>query len=86
MQSIIRCERPWAILAWAYSFALISLVTLCGCQSPEKHYSLKGRVVAKDPSEQQITVDNEDIPGFVRTRTDDQTLKLSLFSLKQFWL
>src|SRR5271163_1415766 len=40
-----------------------------GCHAPEKHYALHGRVVSKDVSTQQITVDNEDIPGFMPAMT-----------------
>jgi Cu/Ag efflux protein CusF len=41
----------------------------CQTQDPEKHYALRGRVVSKDVSAQQITVDNENIPGFMPAMT-----------------
>src|SRR5580698_9320167 len=41
----------------------------CQTQNPEKHYALRGRVISKDPSAQQITVDNEDIPDFMPAMT-----------------
>jgi protein SCO1 len=40
-----------------------------GCHAPEKDYTLRGRVISKDVSAQQITVDNEDIPGFMPAMT-----------------
>ena len=46
----------------------IALAT--GCQQDQgKHYALRGRVVSKDVSAQQLTVDNEDIPGFMPAMT-----------------
>jgi protein SCO1/2 len=50
--------------------ALASLVIVGGCQrSSEKHYALRGRVISKDASAQQLTVDNEDVPGFMPAMT-----------------
>jgi protein SCO1/2 len=37
---------------------------LGGCRGSEKHYALRGRVVAKSASG-ELTVDNENIPGFM---------------------
>jgi len=71
MRSSVLKKRPKVICPRAYLLGLVSLIVVCGCQSQnqEKHYSLKGRVMAKDASTQQITVDNEDIPGFMPAMT-----------------
>src|SRR5271163_4760818 len=47
------------------------LVFASGCQNQtrEQRYQLRGRVISKDPSAQQLTVDNEDIPGFMPAMT-----------------
>ena len=50
--------------------ALACLLIVSGCQSSsEKHYALHGRVISKDVSAQQLTVDNENIPGFMPAMT-----------------
>ena len=51
------------------SLARLCLGVLDGCQTQEKHYTLRGRVVAKSPGTGQLTVDNEDIPGFMPAMT-----------------
>ena len=38
---------------------------LIGCQPQEKRYTLRGRVVAKSAATGQLSVDNENIPGFM---------------------
>jgi protein SCO1/2 len=38
---------------------------LGGCQTQEKHYTLRGRVVAKSPHTGQLSVAGEKIPGFM---------------------
>ena len=43
-----------------------ALTLLGGCQPQEKHYTLRGRVVAKSAVNGQLTVDNDNIPGFMQ--------------------
>jgi Cu/Ag efflux protein CusF len=45
-----------------------SVVTEIGCQPPDKRYLLRGQVVKKNAAN-QITVKNEDIPGFMSPMT-----------------
>lgn len=68
MQSTSNSRPPGAGLA-ATCLVLAGLLILGGCQNPDKHYALRGRVISKDVSAQQITVDNEDIPGFMPAMT-----------------
>jgi protein SCO1 len=68
VRRIPNCRRHDLGFAAAW-LVLASLVTLGGCQSSEKHYALRGRVISKDASAQQLTVDNEDIPGFMPAMT-----------------
>jgi protein SCO1/2 len=42
-----------------------ALSLIVGCQTQEKHYTLSGRVVAKSPSAGQLSVDGDNIPGFM---------------------
>ena len=57
-----RLRYPIAVLL---VLAFVSGV-LGGCQPQEKHYTLRGRVVAKSAVTGQLTVDNDNIPGFMR--------------------
>src|SRR5579862_3015766 len=69
VRRIPNCRRHNLGFAAAW-LVLASLVTLGGCQrSSEKHYALRGRVISKDASARQLTVDNEDIPGFMPAMT-----------------
>ena len=40
-----------------------------GCQSSTKHYTLTGQVLAKNESAGQLSVDNDNIPGFMPAMT-----------------
>jgi protein SCO1/2 len=52
---------------------LIVLASACavigGCQNSRKQYSLKGQLLARNDSTGQVTVDNEEIPGFMPAMT-----------------
>ncbi len=48
---------------------IAALTLLGGCQTQEKHYTLTGRIVAKSLSAGQLSVDGEDIPGFMPAMT-----------------
>jgi protein SCO1 len=61
-----RQQNMGLAVAW---IALASLFIVSGCQSPEKHYALHGRVVAKDASAMQVTVNHQYIPGFMPAMT-----------------
>lgn len=55
--------------------ACLSLITLAlimifaGCQPKTRRYSLRGQVVVKNTDTAEITVDHEDIPGFMAAMT-----------------
>ena len=40
-----------------------------GCRDTRKHYSLKGQLLSKNASANQVTIDNEEIPGFMPAMT-----------------
>jgi protein SCO1/2 len=44
-------------------------ILLSGCQSKTKHFDLKGQVLDKKPATNEITVNHEDIPGFMSAMT-----------------
>jgi protein SCO1 len=58
-------------------------IVLIGCSSPKpaqpepgpSKYSLTGRVVSIDKAKQQVTVDAEDIPGFMMAMTMPYSVK-----------
>ena len=54
--------QPPFFLALALVFAILG-----GCRSSQKHYALRGRVLAK--SSDQLTVSQQDIPGFMAAMT-----------------
>jgi protein SCO1/2 len=45
------------------------VLTFSGCQAKAKRYSLRGQIVAKNMSANEITVDHADIPGFMSAMT-----------------
>jgi protein SCO1 len=55
-------SQPPFFLALALVFAILG-----GCRSSQKHYVLRGRVLAK--SSHQLTVSQQDIPGFMAAMT-----------------
>ena len=48
---------------------LACILILTGCQHKEKHYRLRGQVLEKNPSSNEVTVDHEEIPGFMPAMT-----------------
>jgi protein SCO1/2 len=44
---------------------VVALSMLGGCKAREKHFTLRGRVVAKSASTEQLSVDGETIAGFM---------------------
>lgn len=62
-------------LLFAAAVAAASLVA--GCQNPStsstasatKVYDVKGKVVSLDPAKKVVTLDHEDIPGFMKAMT-----------------
>jgi len=53
----------------------VILGLLIGCQSSTKHYILTGQVVAKNESGGQMSIDNDDIPGFMAAMTMNYPVK-----------
>jgi protein SCO1 len=55
------------------NFLLPALACMCavagGCQSSPKTYPVRGQILARNDSAGQITLDNEDIPGFMPAMT-----------------
>jgi protein SCO1/2 len=49
--------------------AVTLLAIAGGCQKQEKHYTLHGLIVAKGDSTPLLSVDNDDIPGFMPAMT-----------------
>ena len=50
-------------------------ILLSGCQSKTKHFDLKGQVLEKKPATNEITVNHEDIPGFMSAMTMSYSVK-----------
>lgn len=50
-------------------------ILLSACQSKTKHYDLKGQVLDKKPATNEITVNHEDIPGFMSAMTMSYSVK-----------
>jgi protein SCO1 len=61
----------------ASGFALVILASLLlsSCQNSRKSYVLTGRVISKQPGTQQLTVDNDNIPGFMSAMTMPYAVK-----------
>jgi protein SCO1 len=53
----------------------VLLGLLGGCQTQEKHYILTGQVLAKNESVGQVSVDNDNIPGFMPAMTMNYAVK-----------
>lgn len=50
--------------------ALASILVFSGCQQhKEKRYQLRGQVLEKNPASNEVTVDHQDIPGFMPAMT-----------------
>jgi protein SCO1 len=64
--------RPWftgfltCVVAGA---VLTSILSATGCRPKDPRYALRGQVVRKNLDTNQITVKNEDIPGFMPPMT-----------------
>jgi len=48
---------------------LACILILIGCQHKENRYKLHGRVLEKDPASNEVTVDHQEIPGFMAAMT-----------------
>jgi protein SCO1 len=49
--------------------AALLCISLSGCGSSDKHYTLIGRVISKVPATRAVVVDHEEIPGFMAAMT-----------------
>lgn len=58
-------------------FSAFFLMTSCG-RAPEKRFELKGKVVSVNKAQRQVTIDHEQIPGFM----DAMTMP---FSVREDW-
>lgn len=58
-------------------FSACFLLTSCG-RAPEKRFELKGKVVSVNKAQRQVTVDHEQIPGFMGAMTMP-------FSVREDW-
>jgi len=57
-------------LSVSVRFVLLLLaLLLCACGNPDKHYTLRGRVVSKVPETRTLVVDHDNIPGFMAAMT-----------------
>src|ERR1035437_5244167 len=58
-------------------FILITFVSmlLASCRNSRTIYALKGRVISKQPATQQLTIDNDDISGFMSAMTMTYAVK-----------
>jgi protein SCO1/2 len=65
MQTSIRPPKP----AGFFLASFFLLAALCGCQSSPTTYTLTGRVISKHPDQQQLIIDNDNIPGFMAAMT-----------------
>lgn len=59
-----KCGMPDRLVLMA-----LMLIVFSGCQSSPEQYKLRGQVVAKSESTQQLTVNHGDIPGFMSAMT-----------------
>jgi protein SCO1/2 len=80
MDSETKLERPTMTRAIRSGFAGIVFITfvsmlVAGCQKSRASYVLKGRVISKQPATQQLTIDNDNIPGFMAAMTMPYTVK-----------
>jgi protein SCO1/2 len=52
-----------------------ALLLLHGCGNSRKTYVLTGRIISKQPSSQQLIINNDDIPGFMPAMTMPYAVK-----------
>lgn len=61
-------------LHWAAAILAIAW-SASGCGSSTKHYTLHGQVMGKDAASAQLSVDNDNIPGFMPAMVMNYTVK-----------
>lgn len=66
--------RPKGNLA-VFALLIVGLAILGGCRTTEKRYTLHGRVVGKSVATGQISVNHEDIPGFMPAMSMSYSVK-----------
>jgi protein SCO1/2 len=59
----------------ALVFGICISLPMVSCKNSPAKYVLTGRVISKQPSTQQLIVDNDDIPGFMSAMTMPYTVK-----------
>ncbi len=52
-----------------FIFFMCILLPTAGCNKSQTTYTLTGRIVSKQPSTQQLIINNDDIPGFMPAMT-----------------
>jgi Cu/Ag efflux protein CusF len=60
----------WAISAW-----VLLAGVLAGCNTSPRHYTLRGHVLGKSAATEQLTVNHENIPGFMAAMTMPYSVK-----------
>jgi len=69
-----RTSVPWRSCVATVAI-LCALAFAVACSSSLRHYELKGKVLAKKAEIAQLTVDHDDIPGFMPAMTMDYQVK-----------
>ncbi len=67
--------RPIKSALAGFLFLMSASLVLAGCQNSRATYTLKGRVISKQPATQQLIIDNDDIPGFMAAMTMPYAVK-----------
>jgi len=67
--------RPIKFGSAGFIFIMCLSLLLAGCQSSPTTYTLTGRVISKQPADQQLIIDNDDIPGFMPAMTMPYAVK-----------
>lgn len=52
-----------------FIFFLCAVLPIAGCRKSPTTYTLTGRIISKQPSTQQVVINNDDIPGFMPAMT-----------------
>ena len=62
-----------------YIAPLLVVVTMCACTKPERakdnQYPMTATIVARDPAQNVLTMDNKDIPGVMEAMRMDYTVR-----------
>ena len=58
-----------------FVFIAFVFLLLASCRNSRTAYTLQGRVISKQPATQQLTIDNNDIPGFMPAMTMTYAVK-----------